>query len=87
MFRQNIEGIPGGFNHLRRLHEEVAEPLQNAFSGGNNFQSENNNNNATSTEAQQEENTSALPNPWGGNSNANSNENNAGNSRVPGVSI
>jgi len=83
---QNIEGIPGGFNHLRRLHEEVAEPLQNAFSGGNNFQSENNDNNAASTEAQQEENTSALPNPWGGNANANSNENNSGNSRVPGMS-
>jgi ubiquilin len=86
---QNIEGIPGGFNHLRRLHEEVAEPLQNAFSGGNNFQSENNSNNTASTEAQQEENTSALPNPWGGNSNANSNESNAGNSgnsRVPGMS-
>merc|ERR1711879_538276 len=40
---QNIEGIPGGFNHLRRLHEEVAEPLQNAFGGQNTFQENNQN--------------------------------------------
>eukprot|EP00049_Salpingoeca_infusionum_P018573 m.357835 g.357835 ORF g.357835 m.357835 type:complete len:476 (+) comp17957_c0_seq1:256-1683(+) len=34
MAMRNIESMPGGFNHLRRFHETVAEPLDAALRGG-----------------------------------------------------
>lgn len=61
-----LENIPGGFNALRRMFEEVQQPMMEAsqnMSGGNNTTSGTTTNatpppvNPTST---------ALPNPWGG---------------------
>lgn len=89
---QNIEGIPGGFNHLRRLHEEVAEPLQNAFGGQNTFQENNQNNNNDAMDTPQEENNTALPNPWGANNsspqnnNSSTSANTGSTSSLPGMS-
>lgn len=30
----NLEAIPGGFNHLRRMYETIQEPLMNAATQG-----------------------------------------------------
>merc|ERR1711893_142268 len=71
---QNIESIPGGFNHLRRMHEDVIEPMQNAMGGSNPFeQLQNNNNSENNNETNNTETTSALPNPWANNNSGNNN--------------
>lgn len=59
-----LENIPGGFNALRRMYEDVQEPLMSASMGPPT---------SPSTPAQPTTpapgltapNTSALPNPWG----------------------
>jgi ubiquilin len=58
-----IENLPGGFNALRRMYEDVQEPLMEATSRLNNQSS-----NLTQTPPSPQltaPNTSALPNPWG----------------------
>lgn len=69
---QNIESIPGGFNHLRRMHEDVVQPMQDAMSPNNPFEQLNNNSNNENAQSNTET-TSALPNPWGNNSNNSAN--------------
>merc|ERR1711881_436095 len=89
---QNVESIPGGFNHLRRLHEDVIEPMmdatrpQNPFDALNSGNNNSNTNNENSNNSNTETNT-ALPNPWAAAANTGNNNNNSGNtgasSRVP----
>jgi ubiquilin len=58
-----LNAIPGGMNALARAHEEIADPLFEAFQGGG-----NNASGEINTYAQDNEgapNTEALPNPWG----------------------
>lgn len=58
-----LENHPEGFNALRRMYEDVQEPLmeatQNAFTNQNNQQTQSN------PWSSNTPNTSALPNPWG----------------------
>merc|ERR1712167_71382 len=79
---QNIESIPGGFNHLRRMHEDVIEPMQNAMSPNNPFEQLQNNSNNDNAQSNTET-TSSLPNPWGNNSNNNSGGSATGNAARP----
>jgi len=69
---QNIESMPGGYNALRRMHEDVVQPMQDAMSPNNPFEQLNNNSNNENAESNTET-TSALPNPWGNNSNNSAN--------------
>ena len=68
-----IENLPGGFNALRRVFEDVQEPLMNAQ-----MQQPNNTNNSSAQNSSAASSGGALPNPWGGNTTNNSaNANNA----------
>jgi ubiquilin len=58
-----LNAIPGGMNALARAHEEIADPLFEAFSGGGN--NGNGEINSYSQETEGMPNTEALPNPWG----------------------
>uniref|UniRef100_A0A7S2NZK6 Ubiquilin n=1 Tax=Leptocylindrus danicus TaxID=163516 RepID=A0A7S2NZK6_9STRA len=67
-----IENMPGGFNHLRRMYEDVQEPMMDAMSGsaaaagssgagsgsGSSSSGSGANNNGTPGRG-------AMPNPWG----------------------
>lgn len=61
----NLESIPGGFNALQRIYQDVQEPMYSAAQeqfGNNPFaQLLTGNENAT---ASRTENTDPLPNPW-----------------------
>ena len=65
MAMSQLENHPEGYNALRRMYEDVQEPMmqaqQQAFSMGSNT---NNNSNTTNTPSSSSPNTSALPNPW-----------------------
>ena len=69
-----IENIPGGFSALRRMYEDVQEPLMDAFANTHNTPSTTsssnppNSNNIRSGAA-----GTAMPNPWASNSNTNTN--------------
>jgi len=65
---QNIESMPGGYNALRRMHEDVVQPMQDAMSPNNPFEQLNSNNSNNENAASNTETTSALPNPWGNSS-------------------
>ena len=70
-----LENLPGGFNALRRMFEEVHEPMMEAtqnLSQQNTTQSNATNNSSTSTTTPQTTapTNSALPNPWGGSNTA-----------------
>ena len=74
----NIEAHPEGFNALRRMYQNVQEPLTNAMLGGNQTNAEvaATHNAANTTNFASNANAAApLPNPWaangGGNANAN----------------
>merc|ERR1719203_208914 len=59
-----LDAMPGGHNALVRAHEEIADPLFEAFTGGN----QGNGDGVTQNYAQTTEggpNSEALPNPWG----------------------
>merc|ERR1711971_573420 len=57
-----IENLPGGFNALRRMYEDVQEPMMDAMSGmGAAPDSTNTNNNTNNAGA----GGTAMPNPWG----------------------
>jgi ubiquilin len=66
-----IENLPGGFNALRRVFEDVQEPLMEASMGAQ--QPTQSNTTSSSSTAS----TGALPNPWGAAANFN-NSNAAG---------
>ena len=65
MAMSQLENHPEGYNALRRMYEDVQEPMmqaqQQAFGMGSNT---NNNSNTTNTPSSSSPNTSALPNPW-----------------------
>jgi len=59
-----IENIPGGFSALRRMYEDVQEPMMDAFSGGADASSStgsSGNGNSSGSGAA----GNAMPNPWG----------------------
>lgn len=76
----NLESMPGGFNALRRLYNDVQEPMMNAaqegFGPSNPFANLNSSSSASTTAATSStsttttasstnaENTQPLPNPW-----------------------
>lgn len=53
-----IENVPGGFNALRRMYEEVQEPMMDAMSGSG-ARDDNTESTSASTTG------GAMPNPWG----------------------
>jgi ubiquilin len=74
----NIEAIPGGFNHLRRMYNTFQGPMESAMTpGGNNSSDEANARLARelNVESVPENslNTQALPNPWAAPANNNNN--------------
>lgn len=67
---RNIESIPGGFNALTRMHNEIIEPMREATQGespyaanGNN-ESNNGNTGGNNSGNSAEPDTSTAPNPW-----------------------
>ena len=65
----NIEAIPGGFNHLRRMYNTFQSPLESAMSPGGTSSSDEANARLArelNVESVPENslNTNALPNPW-----------------------
>lgn len=71
---RNLESMPGGFNALARMHQDVLNPMEEAMSmnpfaslaGGNN-QNQSNNSNT--------ENNDSVPDAWGNNASTNTNTN------------
>ena len=65
MAMSQLENHPEGYNALRRMYEDVQEPMmqaqQQAFSMGSNT---NNDSGITNTPSSSSPNASALPNPW-----------------------
>jgi ubiquilin len=63
----NIEAIPGGFNHLRRMYNTFQSPMESAMTPGSGDEA---NNERLARELNVESvpenslNTQALPNPW-----------------------
>lgn len=84
---RNLQGIPGGEAALQRLYSEVQEPLMNSTVGalgGNPFAAQNNSTPVSSrSENAGVQNASALPNPWGGNSNSSSTSTNPSSTQSP----
>jgi ubiquilin len=68
-----LENIPGGFNAMRRMFEDVQEPMMEASQSMGAAQQNNNTNNANSTSSTPSTapTNTALPNPWGGGAPAN----------------
>ncbi|KAG1435855.1 hypothetical protein G6F56_013803 [Rhizopus delemar] len=65
----NIEAIPGGFNHLRRMYSTIQEPMESAMSPSGIRSSEEANERLArqlNVESVPDNslNTQALPNPW-----------------------
>ncbi|KAI8342118.1 hypothetical protein BC941DRAFT_415412 [Chlamydoabsidia padenii] len=79
----NIEALPGGFNHLRRMYSTIQDPLESATRPIDTLSDEANERlarqlNVTSVQ-ENTLNTQALPNPWAAPTNNNNNNNNANN--------
>lgn len=79
-----LENIPGGFNAMRRMFEEVQEPMMEASQNmANAAAGANSGNTASSTSAagtgSGAPTNTALPNPWGGGGAAAANPNAAAN--------
>lgn len=59
-----IENLPGGFNALRRMYEDIQEPMMDAMAGS----SANTSSSASNTTSQPSSSSSgvggAMPNPW-----------------------
>ncbi|KAK6034510.1 ubiquitin family protein [Cooperia oncophora] len=77
---RNLQGIPGGEAALQRLYQDVQEPLLNSATSslaGNPFASLRRGDDTTASRSQRagQENSEALPNPWGGGSTTNSQQN------------
>ncbi|KAK1736506.1 ubiquilin family protein [Skeletonema marinoi] len=67
-----IENMPGGYNALRRMYEDVQEPMMDAMSGGGGAaatgggaSTSNNNNSGTGGNGTAGATNQAMPNPWG----------------------
>jgi ubiquilin len=58
-----LENIPGGFNALRRMYEDVQEPIADMSANLQNRESQTMG--SSSSVPLATPNTSALPNPWG----------------------
>lgn len=72
----NIEAVPGGFNHLRRMYNTFQGPMESAMTPGSTDEANNERlARALNVESVPENslNTQALPNPWAATSNTNSN--------------
>jgi len=84
MAMSQIENIPGGFNHLRRMYEEVQEPMMEAMSSSSNTINESSNRSNVNSSGPTSE---AMPNPWGDSSSstANAPPANASTSNFPSV--
>lgn len=75
----NIEAIPGGFNHLRRMYNTFQSPLESAMSPGSQGNTSDEANNQrlarelnVQSVPENSLNTQALPNPWAPATNNNS---------------
>jgi ubiquilin len=67
----HIENLPGGFNALQRMYEDVQEPMMEAAAAASaTTTNSTTNNNAT---ANTTPTSTALPNPWSTNNNNNNN--------------
>ncbi|GAN05923.1 plant ubiquilin [Mucor ambiguus] len=81
----NIEAIPGGFNHLRRMYNTFQSPMESALSRGGSSSSDEANNQRLARELNVESvpenslNTQALPNPWAAPADNNNNSRNTTN--------
>lgn len=62
-----IENLPGGFNALRRMYEDVQEPMMDAMSGMGSGSSTMNNSSSegSGSSANAGAGGAAMPNPWG----------------------
>eukprot|EP00730_Choanoeca_flexa_P006366 TRINITY_DN12142_c0_g2_i26.p1 TRINITY_DN12142_c0_g2~~TRINITY_DN12142_c0_g2_i26.p1 ORF type:complete len:522 (+),score=127.01 TRINITY_DN12142_c0_g2_i26:138-1703(+) len=68
----NIEAMPGGFQHLSRMHQDMVEPMMEAASAGNSAPQPDLSDNPfasllqspSSSAPTPQRNTEALPNPW-----------------------
>jgi len=61
-----IENMPGGFNALRSMYENVQEPMMDAMTGNNtNRDNSSGNNTANSSNSGAGATNQAMPNPWG----------------------
>lgn len=88
-----IENLPGGFNALRRMYEDVQEPMMDAMSsGGLSGAANSSNSNSSSTNTSSSSNNdgargAAIPNPWGASasssSSTSSNSNNSPETGTP----
>eukprot|EP00559_Dactyliosolen_fragilissimus_P007752 CAMPEP_0184859762 /NCGR_PEP_ID=MMETSP0580-20130426/4760_1 /TAXON_ID=1118495 /ORGANISM="Dactyliosolen fragilissimus" /LENGTH=583 /DNA_ID=CAMNT_0027356591 /DNA_START=172 /DNA_END=1923 /DNA_ORIENTATION=- len=82
-----IENLPGGFSALRRMYEDVHEPLMDAMSNQTSSTSsprDNQNSTATSTTSGSGATGAAIPNPWGTSSSSSSRSTpNAHNNQIP----
>src|SRR5690242_458265 len=63
-----IENLPGGFNALQRMFEDVQQPLMEAAAASQQPRGSAAGGNTTATPNQTAPATAALPNPWGGGS-------------------
>ncbi|KAI8380719.1 hypothetical protein BD560DRAFT_386914 [Blakeslea trispora] len=80
----NIEAIPGGFNHLRRMYNTFQSPMESAMTPGSTASDEANNERLArelNVESVPENslNTQALPNPWAATNNTNTNRSTSSN--------
>lgn len=60
-----IENLPGGFNALRRMYEDVQEPMMDAMSGMGSRATPSSSNSSTNTSSGSGADGAAMPNPWG----------------------
>lgn len=62
----NIDAVPGGFNALRRVYQQIQEPIWDAAIGSDNGKN-NSNKPAKHYDLQRHQKPSvdAIPNPWG----------------------
>lgn len=60
-----IENIPGGFSALRRMYEDVQEPMMDAMSGGNATTSTTDTSSTSNSNSGSGAAGTAMPNPWG----------------------
>ena len=72
-----LENHPEGFNAMRRMFEEVQEPLMEAANASNATAS--NANTSSSSSSSSSSSNQPLPNPWGGRPSSSSSSSNAPN--------
>uniref|UniRef100_A0A7S3VGM9 Ubiquilin n=1 Tax=Chaetoceros debilis TaxID=122233 RepID=A0A7S3VGM9_9STRA len=70
-----IENIPGGFNALRRMYEDVQAPMMDAMASGNSGDSASGNTTRSSENQRSGAAGTAMPNPWASSNSTTSNTN------------